>query len=222
MAQQRRASTMTGSADSKVRQSSQHYTSNWRLSASGDRQKGLRTLSWNEIEPWQQDNHFIIRGYRAATSSYRKSIQSLMHVHNQTVNIWSHLLGAIAFSCSAILLHHHHNEQISEESIAAKKTSPDHSHDRRAIPQFDLLLFGQFYAGLLICLTLSSAFHTFGNHSEVVRDCFLLGDLAGIILLTMSSFYPGVYYGFYCEPQIARFYCVMVSAFLLLIIPSRN
>lgn len=151
-------------------------------------QKGLRTLTWDELEPWQQDNHFIIRGYRAATNSYRRSLQSLAHIHNQTVNIWSHLLGAVAFVAAGFLLH----QQL-----------------RQAL-QFDLVLFGVFFAGLLACLTLSSAFHTFGNHSEVIRQSFLLGDLTGIILLTMTSFYPGVYYGFYCEPAIARFYWAMV------------
>ncbi|KAH7021004.1 hemolysin-III related-domain-containing protein [Microdochium trichocladiopsis] len=159
--------------------------------ASGEQQKGLRTLTWDELEPWQQDNHFIIRGYRAATNSYGRSLQSLAHIHNQTVNIWSHLLGAVAFVAAAFLLH----QQL-----------------RQAL-QFDLVLFGVFFAGLLACLTLSSAFHTFGNHSEVIRQCFLLGDLAGIILLTMTSFYPGVYYGFYCEPAIARFYWAMITIF---------
>lgn len=188
--------TMTGRTSRQMRRRS---TGGSRSSLLGSLEKGQQTLTWNEIESWQQDNHFIIRGYRAATNSYRQSVQSLAYVHNQTVNIWSHLLGAMAFITSAAYLYHHQYYY-------------NHGHEARGqVPQFDLLLFGQFYGGLLACLALSAMFHTFGNHSDVIRHCFLLGDLAGIILLTMSSFYPGVYYGFYCEPQIARVYWTMVS-----------
>lgn len=160
------------------------------------RQKGLKTLNWEELEPWQQDNHFIRTGYRGATNSYLRSLQSLLHIHNQTVNIWSHLLGALAFAAVGYVLHR--QLQIHSSSLQAN----------------DLVLFAIFFAGLLACLTLSSAYHTFGNHSEVIRHSFLLGDLAGIVLLTMASFYPGVYYGFYCEPDIIRFYWAMVRTII--------
>lgn len=34
---------------------------------------------------------------RQATLSYRKSLKSVFRIHNETVNIWSHIAGAVAF-----------------------------------------------------------------------------------------------------------------------------
>ncbi len=153
---------------------------------------GFQTLLWDEIEPWQQNNPFIIRGYRAATNSYTRSLHSVKNLHNQTVNIWSHLAGAIAYTVTGGVLSVFHFDRLAKA------------------PTFDLLLLGQFYASIVVCLTFSSAFHTFGNHSEAVFNSFLLCDLVGIILLTTASFYPGVYYGFFCEPVAMITYCAMV------------
>ncbi|CAB5396051.1 unnamed protein product [Rhizophagus irregularis] len=46
---------------------------------------------------WLQDNKDIIRGYRRPTFSYLKCAQSLFYLHNESVNIWSHLIGG--FNC---------------------------------------------------------------------------------------------------------------------------
>ena len=63
-----------------------------------------------------------------------------------------------------------------------------------------------------MCLMLSASFHTFGNHSDPVLHSFLVLDMVGIVFLIMGSFYPGVYYGFYCEPGPVYMYWGMVSA----------
>lgn len=55
--------------------------------------------------PWQQDNEFILTGHRRSTNSYLHSLQSIFRVHNETVNIWSHIVGAAIFLCAAILLY---------------------------------------------------------------------------------------------------------------------
>ena len=149
-------------------------------------------LSWNQVEPWQQDNPFITSGYRAATNSYLRSLQSLRYLHNQTVNIWSHLAGAIVYAISAIVLYWTHSDSLAKASA------------------FDLMLIEQFYLTIILCLMFSSAFHTFGNHSDDIYHSFLLCDLVGIILLTIASFFPGVYYGFYCESRTTVFYWLMV------------
>ncbi|KAJ2993240.1 hypothetical protein NUW58_g1903 [Xylaria curta] len=153
--------------------------------------RSFKTLTWEEIEPWQKNNRFILRGYRPPTNSYTKSLQSVGRLHNQTVNIWSHLLAAIVFAATAAALRQQKGFGTS----------------------FDMLLFGQFYAGLVLCLLFSSAFHTFDNHSDNVAHSFFLCDLAGIIMLIVASFYPGVYYGFYCEPSTTRVYWTMITVF---------
>lgn len=151
-----------------------------------------RLLTWDEIESWQQHNPYIVTAYRPSTNSYLKSARSISQIHNQTVNIWSHLLGAVAVIFSAIVLYRIYSSRLH----VATNT--------------DLLLFGQFFMGAIACLLFSSAFHTFNNHSETIYHSFLLNDLTGVILLTTTSFYPGLYYGFNCEPRLIFIYSAMV------------
>jgi hypothetical protein len=45
------------------------------------------------------DNEFIRRGYRIGyEKSIRKILRSLFQMHNETWNVWSHLLGMIFFA----------------------------------------------------------------------------------------------------------------------------
>jgi len=45
------------------------------------------------------DNEFIRRGYRIGyTRSIKSILRSLFEFHNESVNVWSHLLGMIFFS----------------------------------------------------------------------------------------------------------------------------
>lgn len=38
-------------------------------------------------------NQHITRGYRINYNTWRASFESLFHCHNETVNVWSHLVG---------------------------------------------------------------------------------------------------------------------------------
>ena len=49
-------------------------------------------------------NKFIHRGYRINFDSYCKLIKSLFMIHNETVNVWTHLFGMIIF---VYLIFHH-------------------------------------------------------------------------------------------------------------------
>lgn len=53
--------------------------------------------SINEAPPWERDNEFILTGYRINYNSWSSIFRSILEFHNETVNIWSHLLGALLF-----------------------------------------------------------------------------------------------------------------------------
>ena len=42
-----------------------------------------------------RDNDFLLNGYRINHSSCRSASRSLFTCHNETVNVWTHLAGAI-------------------------------------------------------------------------------------------------------------------------------
>ena len=42
-------------------------------------------------------NDYIIRGYRINFNTFWRLNKSLFQIHNETMNIWTHLLGAVFF-----------------------------------------------------------------------------------------------------------------------------
>ena len=46
--------------------------------------KSSKTITWTELPHWMQDNIFITSGYRLPTGSYKKCIQSLFYLHNES------------------------------------------------------------------------------------------------------------------------------------------
>ena len=43
------------------------------------------------------DNEHVWSGYRIGFNTKRKIVRSLFMVHNESVNVWTHLIGAICF-----------------------------------------------------------------------------------------------------------------------------
>src|ERR1700753_3343086 len=52
-------------------------------------------ITWDDLEHWRQDNHWIHGSYRKTANSYFRSYASIFQIHNETVNIWSHMIPAL-------------------------------------------------------------------------------------------------------------------------------
>lgn len=52
-------------------------------------------LTWQTIPEWMKDNPAIYGGYRHCQGSWARVARNLFVVHNQTVNVWTHLVGAV-------------------------------------------------------------------------------------------------------------------------------
>ncbi|KAF2145170.1 uncharacterized protein K452DRAFT_222144 [Aplosporella prunicola CBS 121167] len=151
------------------------------------------TYLWHEIEAWQQDNHYIQSGYRPASNSYLKSAKSLTYLHNESVNVYSHLLGAIVAIVGSFLLY---------DVLEPRYETATHE---------DVVMFGCFFAGATICLGMSATFHLFSNHSPLVQSFGNKLDYVGIVFLIWGSFIPSVYYGLMEHPSSVRFYWIMIT-----------
>ena len=75
----------------------------------------------------------------------------------------------------------------------------------------DVLVFAFFLLSAVICLGLSSTYHTLINHSEKISCLWLRIDYLGIVILTLGDFVSGIYMVFYCEPMLRAIYWTMVS-----------
>ncbi|KAG0379250.1 hypothetical protein BGX24_001136 [Mortierella sp. AD032] len=150
---------------------------------------------WDELPPWMKDNPAIVTGYRRPTHSYSKTVESLAYLHNESVNIWSHLLGALVFVIVA---------PISYFKIIGLL---------EAIHWTDVAVFYAFLAGAIICLSMSASFHTFCCHSEAIASQWNRCDYVGIVFLIVGSFYPAIFYGFYCHKTWQIVYISLISIF---------
>ncbi|KAK1759180.1 hemolysin-III related-domain-containing protein [Echria macrotheca] len=147
---------------------------------------------WDELPSWRRDNAFIVRGYRATSNSYRASLGSLGYLHNESVNIWTHLLGALVFSSAGLFLYF---------SVAPRYASASDS---------DVLVFACFFAGAFLCLGMSAAYHTLCNHSPEVARWGNKLDYTGIVFLIVGSYVPALYYGLICHPVEMTMYLWMI------------
>src|SRR6185312_7400862 len=57
-------------------------------------------LPYDSLPSWLKDNPYIAHGYRVEIG-WKNSCQSICHLHNETLNIWTHFL---AFLFMLILL----------------------------------------------------------------------------------------------------------------------
>lgn len=59
-------------------------------------------LAYEHIPEWLRDNRYIKKGYRA-NIGWRHSVESVCHLHNETVNVWSHLIAFLVMTCLLVL-----------------------------------------------------------------------------------------------------------------------
>ncbi|KAI4729535.1 HlyIII-domain-containing protein [Aureobasidium sp. EXF-10728] len=151
------------------------------------------TVLWSDLPSWQQDNHYIKSGYRPASNSFYRSFSSLSYIHNETVNIYTHLLGAVASLVCSIYLH----------SLIKPR------YDRASLE--DVVVFGCFFGGAIACLGMSATYHTISNHSPKVNKIGNQLDYVGIVCLIWGSFVPSIFYGFAREPGYIAVYWSMIT-----------
>ncbi|XP_036324385.1 adiponectin receptor protein [Rhagoletis pomonella] len=154
---------------------------------------------YKNLPKWLQDNDFLHRGHRPPLPSFSACFKSIFRVHTETGNIWTHLLGCVAFIGVALYF-------LSRPSVE--------------IQVQEKIIFGAFFAGAIICLGFSFAFHTLSCHSVEIGRLFSKLDYCGIALLIMGSFVPWLYYGFYChyQPKVIYLSVVCVLGTLSIIV----
>jgi adiponectin receptor len=242
-----------------------------------------------------RDNEYIKTGYRINFSTSKRILRSLFMVHNESVNVWTHLLGALLFvflfwhsmlmlgysppttttelssasnqtklqewrefledkleaSKSTLMnleeqaqnytheIEHHLADWYNELQIEAEDFKVDtyakfhHLQSKlenlsqsvvqsfgleewKPIDRWPMLVF---IFSALFCLGCSVICHLFSAHSPDVCSMVCRLDYAGISILLAGSYFPIIFYIFYCDTALIWIYlsCISVSSIIVFI-----
>jgi adiponectin receptor len=151
-----------------------------------------KLISIHDIPAWYRDNPFIISGYRPVSNSTARCVESLLYVHNETANIYTHLFAALVF--------------ILAQSALQRYLTSIHPN----IQTGDRLAIALEVFTAALCFLSSVTYHSLICHSEHIFRLSLKCDYAGIIALIIGNFLSGLYISFHCEPTLANIYSFMV------------
>lgn len=152
---------------------------------------------WKSIMSFRRHNEYITTGYRPPIKSVKESLHSLMFLHNETVNIYSHLVGAILF--------------ISLPNIFWLEIFPY----RNVAQNGDVIVLSIFFSNVSLCFLLSAAFHTICDASKEARTIGVGLDYLGIIALMWGATVASIFYAFYGNWKLRALYWTLVSVLAL-------
>ncbi|XP_009606704.1 heptahelical transmembrane protein 1-like [Nicotiana tomentosiformis] len=185
-------------------------------------------LCYHELPKYMKDNEFILNYYRA-NWPIKEAFLSIFRWHNETLNVWTHLLGFILFvgltivnvvevpQLADFMTMFIWNFPTSGDANVSNNSKEFFQGSGRLIDlkqdqnlQLDIMStqsvqsettwpFYVFLAGSMFCLLSSSICHLFSCHSHKLNILLLRMDYVGITVMIITSFFPPIYYIFQCS-----------------------
>jgi adiponectin receptor len=142
-------------------------------------------------EPWKINPH-ILKGYRFSEGKL-DCLRSVVSIHNELFNIWSHAVGLLIVLTIAFYFY---------------PTSVNFSLSTKT----DVLIAAVFFFAASKCLACSTIWHTMNSIShQTLLERFACVDYTGISLLVAASIMTTEYAAFYCEPTSRWIYMLMTG-----------
>lgn len=151
-----------------------------------------RLYYYHELDEWQKDNHYIKSGYIRESKSFHECLRSLSYLHNETVNIYSHIVPSLTF-LPYVLTFISYGLIIFENDLGF----------------WERLNFLQFGAAASFCMFSSASFHCFKCHSKEVSKLGNQCDYFGIVVLITCSLISIVLFAFYDVPKWRNLFVVL-------------
>lgn len=143
-----------------------------------------------EAPPFQRVKN-ITSGYRVGYS-WTQCATSLFAIHNESVNVWTHLVGLGYF------LH-----------LLRKSTLRDYSDGMWG--WVDYMAMNVFLLSAAACAGASSCFHLLGCRSARTNVALLRWDMTCICCLIYGSYIPGLLFSFCCHPIACNVYLITIT-----------
>ena len=152
-----------------------------------------KLLARHDMPLWCSNNKSLLTGYRPISESVQQCVESLKYIHNETVNIYSHLVPAV---------------------ITLARTTSIHLYFRAHYPNAlwtDQLTFYLHLGLSTFCFTVSTIYHISLSHSKFYAEFWGRLDYVAILLRLVGSGMSGTYFGFYCKPILQLCYLILVG-----------
>ena len=155
-----------------------------------------KVVGYSNLPQFLQDNDFLRKGHRPPLPTLTECFKSIFRIHTETGNIWTHLLGSVAFIGLSIFFMTRPSTEIDHHEKVLQLLNLhcfDFAHGLQAV-------FMAFFAGAIVCMGLSFTYHTVNCHqNKFIGQLFAKFDYCGIAFLTVGSFVPWLNYSFYCN-----------------------
>lgn len=154
-------------------------------------------LSFDQMPEWfqRESNRWILHGYRPISGSVHTSFCSWSYMHNESINIYSHLIPAVFFFFG---------EWYIQQYLYSRYPG---------VTGADFIAFSIFMLTAVTCLSLSATYHTLLNHSQSVEHLCLRLDMLGVVIFILGDLILGIYLVFWCETSTRNFYWSMIGFF---------
>jgi adiponectin receptor len=146
------------------------------------------------------ENPYILSGFREYTEcSFWECSKSTFHIHNDTMNIWTHLLPAFWAVAEGVNVY----------------TSPFYIKAH----YLDKFMFFTFLFCTMLCFLASTAYHVYRSHSVRMFHTFLVLDVGSIALQLFGSVTLMAYFELQCYPDLRRVWlCAVFLWFIVSIV----
>ena len=141
---------------------------------------------------------FIMNGYRIH-HNIKDCLISIFKIHNETFNIWSHLISFIIFLVLSISI------------FSNNKTETNHT-----------IMITIYMISTMNCFICSSIYHTYNSHSHSVANCVFKIDLFGIILQLGAATIASQHFMFHDFDSIRNIYVGVFATICFLILIFLN
>ncbi|GER51600.1 adiponectin receptor protein [Striga asiatica] len=205
---------------------------------SGKKGEKYQLLSYHQLPDYMKDNEYILHYYRA-NWPIKQALFSLFSWHNETLNVWTHLLGFLLFVGLTVsnlvdmpqmaefitMITEQYPESdmifnnLSSSSLVSSTNNTSLSAGRSTkYAEYIQDSTGErwplvvFLCGAMLCLLWSSSCHLFSCHSKRLNTQLLHLDYVGITVMIITSFFPPIYYVFECQPKWQLIYLGCITA----------
>jgi adiponectin receptor len=155
-------------------------------------------LPYEIVPDWSKDNPYILSHYRQTGKTWEYYLSSIFKLHNETANIWTHILASLGYLSFLIWSIVEYRNVIETYTIQA-------------------IIFYSYIIFSFICFTFSSIMHTFYPISEKICNRLMSLDYSGIFINMTSTISAFIYFSFYCNIVYQKLYFILLTTVTFII-----